>query len=89
MYESMYHTLFSAITNAMEMIEWQECQGALFCLEKACLDAEEIYMSQGPDQDVKKTKDPLDEFLDTLECPQCGYKIAEYWHSIVNNRNKA
>lgn len=49
MYEKMYYTLFHAITDAIEMIEWQEYQGAMFCLEKACLDAEEIYMLQAPD----------------------------------------
>ena len=46
MYQKMYHILFNAITDAMEMIERQEYQGALSCLEKACLDAEEVYVLQ-------------------------------------------
>ena len=46
MYEKMYYTLFHAITDAMELIEGQEYQRALILLEKACQDAEEIYIAQ-------------------------------------------
>lgn len=46
MYEKMYYILFHAITDAMEMIERQEYQGALSRLELACQDAEETYISQ-------------------------------------------
>lgn len=49
MYEKMYYILFQAITDAIEMIDWQEYQGALTRLELACRDAEEIYMLQAPD----------------------------------------
>ena len=46
MYKEMYHTLFKAITDAMELIETQKYQEALSMLEQACRDAEEIYISQ-------------------------------------------
>lgn len=46
MYKEMYHTLFNAIADAMEMIEAQKYQEALTRLEQASRDAEEIYISQ-------------------------------------------
>ena len=46
MYEKMYHTLFHAITDAMELMEEQRYQEALFLLEKASREAEEIYISE-------------------------------------------
>lgn len=47
MYERMYHTLFHAITDAIEMIEGQKYPEALSKLKQACQDAEEIYISAG------------------------------------------
>lgn len=49
MYEKMYFKLFDAIDKAMELMEWQEYQAAPSCLEQACLDAEEIYVTFAPD----------------------------------------
>ncbi len=46
MYEKMYHTLFHAITDAIELMEGQEYQRALAVLEEACKNAEEVYISQ-------------------------------------------
>ena len=46
MYERMYHTLVHAITDAMELMEEQRYQEALFLLEKASREAEEIYISE-------------------------------------------
>ena len=46
MYEKMYHILFHAITDAMDLIENQEYQQALIHLEQACREAEEVYISQ-------------------------------------------
>ena len=46
MYEKMYHILFNAVTDAMEMIENQEYQRALILLEQASREAEEAYISQ-------------------------------------------
>lgn len=61
MYEKMYYILFHAITNAMEKIEWQDYQTALFLLEKACQDAEEIYTLQGPEiKELDETPPPPD-----------------------------
>lgn len=45
MYEKMYHILFHAVTDAMELIEKQSCQEALTKLEQACREAEEVYIS--------------------------------------------
>ncbi len=87
MYEKMYHTLFNGITDAIEMIEWQDYQAALHCLEQACLDAEEIYMLQAPDIDIEETEEIPDD-LDSFECPQCGYQIGELFQSFVNDPNK-
>lgn len=46
MYEKMYHTLFNAITDAMELIERQKYQEALNLLERATRNTEETYISQ-------------------------------------------
>lgn len=45
MYEKMYHILFSAIADAMDQIEAQKNQEALITLERACREAEEVYIS--------------------------------------------
>lgn len=45
MYEKMYHILFSAITDAMDQIEAHDDQKALITLERACREAEEVYIS--------------------------------------------
>lgn len=47
MYEKMYHILFEAISDALDMIEWQDYQSAMTRLEIACIDAEEVYLMQG------------------------------------------
>lgn len=64
MYKKMYHILFNAITDAMEKLEWQDHEGALSLLEKACLDAEEIYMMQAPE--VPET---LQDATPPIRCP--------------------
>lgn len=46
MYEKMYHILFNAITDAMDMIETRKYQEAMTILEQASREAEEVYMSQ-------------------------------------------
>ena len=46
MYEKMYHKLFHAVTDAMELMENQKYQEALTRLELASRDAEEVYMSE-------------------------------------------
>ena len=46
MYEKMYHLLFSAVTDAMALMEEQKYQEALSLLERASRDAEEVYMSE-------------------------------------------
>ena len=46
MYEKMYHILFQAVTEAMELLEAREYQEALTRLEGAARDAEGIYMSE-------------------------------------------
>lgn len=46
MYKKMYLILFSAIADAMDMIEAHEYQSALNRLEQASRDAEEVYISQ-------------------------------------------
>ena len=46
MYEKMYHILFNAITDAMDRIEEHNDQEALIILERACREAEEVYISQ-------------------------------------------
>lgn len=46
MYEKMYHRLFNAITDAMELMEQQKFQEAMFLLELATRDTEETYISQ-------------------------------------------
>lgn len=46
MYEKMYHILFHAITDAMDLMEEQKYQEALTRLELASRDAEEVYISQ-------------------------------------------
>lgn len=46
MYEKMYHILFNAITDAMELMEQQKYQEALTLLEQASREAEETYISQ-------------------------------------------
>lgn len=46
MYEKMYHTLFNAVTDAMDLMEQQKYQEALTLLEQASREAEEIYISQ-------------------------------------------
>ena len=46
MYEKMYHILFNAITHAMDRIEEHNDQEALIILERACREAEEVYISQ-------------------------------------------
>ncbi len=45
MYKKMYHILFNAITDAMEQIEKNDGQEALNILERACREAEEVYIS--------------------------------------------
>ena len=45
MYEKMYHKLFHAVTDAMELMENQKYQEALTRLELASRDAEEAYIS--------------------------------------------
>ena len=44
MYKRMYFILFRAISDAMDLIEGHEAQKALNLLERACRDAEEIYI---------------------------------------------
>lgn len=46
MYKKMYHTLFNAITDAMELIEQQKYQEALNLLEGATRSTEETYISR-------------------------------------------
>lgn len=46
MYEKMYHTLFNAIADAMDLMEEQKYQEVLTRLELASRDAEEVYISQ-------------------------------------------
>lgn len=46
MYEKMYHILFQAVTDAMEMMEAQKYQEALTRLEAASRAAEEVYISE-------------------------------------------
>ena len=46
MYEKMYHLLFHAVTDAMDLLEEQKYQEALSRLERASRDAEEVYMSE-------------------------------------------
>lgn len=46
MYEKMYHILFRAITDAMDMIEAKQYQGALSRLEMAAREAEEVYIAE-------------------------------------------
>lgn len=46
MYKKMYHTLFNAITDAMELIEQQKYQEALNLLERATRNTEETYISR-------------------------------------------
>ncbi len=46
MYEKMYHTLFNAVTDAMDLMKQQKYQEALTLLEQASREAEEIYISQ-------------------------------------------
>lgn len=46
MYEKMYYILVRAVNDAMDMLEAQECQRALTCLEQASRDAEEVYISE-------------------------------------------
>lgn len=46
MYEKMYHILFNAITDTMELMEQQKYQEALTLLEQASWEAEETYISQ-------------------------------------------
>lgn len=43
-YQQMYHTLFNAITDAIEEIEGQDPQKALFILERAQKNTEVIYL---------------------------------------------
>ena len=45
MYEKMYHKLFHAVTDAMELMKNQKYQEALTRLELASRDAEETYIS--------------------------------------------
>lgn len=45
MYKKMCHILFNAITDAMEQIEGHNGQEALIILERACREAEEVYIS--------------------------------------------
>ncbi len=44
-YEKMYHILFNAVTDAMEMLEAHDYQGALTRLELASRAAEDVYIS--------------------------------------------
>lgn len=46
MYEKMYHILFNAITDAMDLMEGQQYQEALTLLEQASREAEEVYISE-------------------------------------------
>ena len=46
MYEKMYHLLFRAVTDSMDLLEEQKYQEALTRLELASRDAEEVYMSE-------------------------------------------
>ena len=46
MYKKMYYTLFNAVTDAIDRIESDKYQEALSLLERACRNAEEIYISQ-------------------------------------------
>lgn len=72
MYEKMYHILFNAITDAMEKIDWQDYQGALTCLERACLDAEEVYIMQAPD-----LSEPIESSPASTCCPMWCLQEAE------------
>ena len=58
MYQKMYHILFNAITNAIEKLEWQDYQAAMALLEADCLDAEDVYMMQGPELSVSSKDTP-------------------------------
>ena len=42
----MYHLLFHAVTDAMDLMEEQKYQEALSLLERASRDAAEVYMSE-------------------------------------------
>lgn len=64
MYEKMYHILFNAITEAMEKLEWLDHEGALTLLEKACLDAEEVYVMQAPE-----LPEPSQDASSPIRCP--------------------
>ena len=46
MYEKMYHKLFNAISDALELMEDQKFEEAFYLLEKASKETEEIYISQ-------------------------------------------
>lgn len=46
MYEKMYHILFNAVTDAMDLMEEQKYQEALTLLEQASREAEEVYISE-------------------------------------------
>ncbi len=46
MYEKMYHILFQANTDAMDMIEAHQYQEALNRLERAAQEAEEVYIGE-------------------------------------------
>lgn len=46
MYEKMYHILFNAITDAMDLMEEQKYQEAMTLLEQASRDAEEVYIAE-------------------------------------------
>ena len=59
MYEKMYYILLEAITDSLEMIEWQEFQGALTRLETACLDAEEIFITSHEEEPTEILPTPI------------------------------
>ena len=46
MYEKMYHLLFNAISDAMDLMEEQKFEEAFYLLEKASKETEEMYISQ-------------------------------------------
>lgn len=46
MYEKMYHILFRAVSDAMDLIEAHKNQEALTVLEIASKEAEDLYIEQ-------------------------------------------
>lgn len=52
MYQKMYHILFNAITDVLELLEKGNVWEAKKCLMKAQQDAEEVYISWEEHEDA-------------------------------------